>query len=932
MDHLDDQPSEDVLHRRLGAFSTATPGSPIIPILPTFVPQVQPTVPMPPRIARGGGAFRGHDGATGSVGTGGASGGCAGSSGGIGRPTTISGSTGINGFAERTSAAIDAATASGSVPASAGDQGRATEGPRAAWQRPWETMRDRSTFAMSFATAFATDTCVDMSRTFMHAIIHGHAENQPPHSAEATIRLDDIYHFHKLAREAHSAAAQTVAIVGPAGQRRLKRSLGVCCIVGLLALIVVQIAFISPYTQLAAAAALSRMVCEASVTIRPVVPESAIADAFTTCDGDNGNSCQTSQEPSKVALVGAADDLDTSSGGSANGDRSRNGPLEGDGGRCALFFWHEEDADSNTAEPPVIVRLRVVDTFWAQRGFQEHLVWLRQMSEERDPLLLSRNISRKIGANSVKEVVANDSGSDDTTSGIFADGGAGGIANGGGTGVDASSKDKSEYEANGRVTKPFSHSVATGVTVGEGTVHISASSFEGLHSNTTDASDGNSMSSTIHGVAPDDGIGGIAVNDERNETKDGSDVSPMKSLATVALPWLAYVAVNVFDAVFPTHEYEIAIGRDAASWLAVRSPSLRAALGVHVVSMQVSAEDPEIFGPWWLQQLLRCLRLHDLYVLHALPAHFARSRPDNATGSVKIHALPIGSSRSIDLSGITESAVEAASRPAVVSILRRLLLRCLWLVVFLPTILLGSALFSSFLRRLGVLTARLQIYSSYTARQMRRYAFIAAPLRRVVRYSTNELLELWTTCGVIFSIVLGLLSESYSRCSFWICVFVCYAVAEYWGIIHVRTKQSRWIFPRAVAALHGGAVFYAINWPLGPLRLVMWTLTSGQLYLMWVLLCEFDCFATLPEQPPHRLLYRSILLPAVRLSREPLPPSSASRSHTPSTLLMADACSTTAGPSPSASAYTSGSVSSAAFTEDPLSRNPAGVAGLRLPT
>merc|ERR1712183_976634 len=34
---------------------------------------------------------------------------------------------------------------------------------------------------------------------------------------------------------------------------------------------------------------------------------------------------------------------------------------------------------------------------------------------------------------------------------------------------------------------------------------------------------------------------------------------------------------------------------------------------------------------------------------------------------------------------------------------------------------------------------------------------------------------------------------------------------------------------------------------------------------MCTLLCNFDCFVTLPEQAPQRLLYRSILLPAVPL-------------------------------------------------------------------
>merc|ERR1719264_1824535 len=106
---------------------------------------------------------------------------------------------------------------------------------------------------------------------------------------------------------------------------------------------------------------------------------------------------------------------------------------------------------------------------------------------------------------------------------------------------------------------------------------------------------------------------------------------------------------------------------------------------------------------------------------------------------------------------------------------------------------------------------------------------------------------------------------------FWVGQLVCYAVAEYWGIVHVRTQQSRWIFPRAVALLHGGALLYALWWPLGSSWLLLWALLSAQAFLMFTLLCHFDCFAGLPEQPPHRLLFRSSLLPAAELSRRQRP-------------------------------------------------------------
>lgn len=189
-------------------------------------------------------------------------------------------------------------------------------------------------------------------------------------------------------------------------------------------------------------------------------------------------------------------------------------------------------------------------------------------------------------------------------------------------------------------------------------------------------------------------------------------------------------------------------------------------------------------------------------------------------------------------------------------------------ILVLPVAVICAMLLSAFLRRLAILSVRAHIYSSYTVQQMRRYAFIAEPLRRVNCYSSSELLELWTAWAACAALGLWILVESAKVDSSWVGALLCYACAEYWGVVHVRTKQSRWIFPRALAFIYSGALMYTMWWPVVPSWLLLCTLSSVQLWLMLTLLLSFDCFATLPEQPPHRLLFRSLLLPAGTLSRE----------------------------------------------------------------
>lgn len=75
-----------------------------------------------------------------------------------------------------------------------------------------------------------------------------------------------------------------------------------------------------------------------------------------------------------------------------------------------------------------------------------------------------------------------------------------------------------------------------------------------------------------------------------------------------------------------TRWYEITC--EDSAWLEVRSKAVRETLGVRTVHLQVGAEDPTLFGPWWSRQLLSWLHLYDVFVLHAVPIHFLQASPE----------------------------------------------------------------------------------------------------------------------------------------------------------------------------------------------------------------------------------------------------------------------------------------------------------------
>lgn len=545
-------------------------------------------------------------------------------------------------------------------------------------------MRDRATFAMNFASAFAIDAFLDLSRTLPIAPLE-ETQNPRQHSAEGTIRLDDIYHLHQLAYCTHSTAAQAVGALGEKNRQGIQQLLGSCAVIAIATLVFVHIAFVSPFTQISAASALSQAIYEAG--------------SFGS-SGEASESCDSAQQQERVLTI---------------------------------------------------VRLEISNASVPQQWVQPYVLQLQQAS--------------------------------------------------------------SEAQARG-------------------------------HNERTD---------------------------QRREQGGMPNTTAIQNLANIVMPRLSDFATWIYNLAFSIPCYEIAYGGDSAAWLAVQSGKAREALGVRTVSLQVSAGEAKLFGPQWARCLLSTLRLYDIYVLHALPLQFLKVHGSVATAS-QLHVTIAGSSntsvgqaREVDILPVAELA-SMATAPGPLRIIwaiRRTLSAALWLLGALPC----AVILSAFLRRLAILSVRTQVYSSYTVRQMRRYAFIAEPLRRINCYSSNELLELWSGWAICAVIGVLVLTESIRSGIEWTAALFCYALAEYWGIVHVRTVQSRWIFPRATALLHGGALVYATWWPLCPAWLLAWTLVSSQFWLIFYLLHTFDCHAGLPEQPPHRLLFRSSLLPGGIIQR-----------------------------------------------------------------
>eukprot|EP00931_Biecheleriopsis_adriatica_P107936 TRINITY_DN8227_c0_g1_i2.p1 TRINITY_DN8227_c0_g1~~TRINITY_DN8227_c0_g1_i2.p1 ORF type:complete len:686 (+),score=146.36 TRINITY_DN8227_c0_g1_i2:198-2255(+) len=321
-----------------------------------------------------------------------------------------------------------------------------------------------------------------------------------------------------------------------------------------------------------------------------------------------------------------------------------------------------------------------------------------------------------------------------------------------------------------------------------------------------------------------------------------------------------------WDLAFPDPSYEVLLGPNSATWLEVQSPAMRQALGVRTVTLQISSDDADFFGPVWARELLRRLRLYDIFVLHALPLYLDSGAKACADTSVPM-LVKTSSLQMFDLSPVRKSIAMAQLAAG------KRLQASLWCSLVTGTLLAAggtaAVLMSSLLRRVLVLSCRMHTYNSLTLRKMRRFAFIAEPLRRVNSCSSTELLELWTAWGASASLLLWLLWEALQASAASLCWLLCFAAAEYWGIVHLRTLQSRWIFPRCIALLHSGALIYSWWWPLGPSWILLWSLASAQASLKFLLLCHFDCYFALPPQPPLQLMARSVLLPAVPLARSP---------------------------------------------------------------
>jgi len=512
------------------------------------------------------------------------------------------------------------------------------------WQRPWENVRDRTAYAMGFAPAFATDAFLHLSRMFTQAVASGEEDNQPAFSAEGTIRLDDVYHLHCLARSAHDAVVQSVGAITQNQRVVLQRCIGLSTVITSLMWLLVHLAFINPVTQLSAAQTLSQTVYGVGNW------------SISVCAGSPSHDWQ-----------------------------------------------------------PTVVRLEVLNA----------TSWQVQLSEA------------------------------------------------------------------------FHHVV------------------------------------------------------ENRPEKDDENVT--QGLGALVVSRFAEVALWSREFGRSTRWYEITC--EDSAWLEVRSKAVRETLGVRTVHLQVGAEDPTLFGPWWSRQLLSWLYLYDVFVLHAVPIHFLQASPE-ASFRLRAAVVTNAFAEGVELAEMHDLS---SIRPGLVG-LWWFLGRFFSVVYSLCLALVCGVLCSSFLRRFAVLCVRMRVSSQSAVQQLRRHAFIAEPLRRLSRFSSRELLELWMAWLTCIAVCVWLYLHTWSG-------GLLVAVAEYWGLVHVRTKQSRWIFPRCAAVLHSGALLYSVHWPLSPSWLVLVVLALGQLWLMLALVCHFDCFACLPLEPPHSLLYRSLVAPAVPLTR-----------------------------------------------------------------
>ena len=553
------------------------------------------------------------------------------------------------------------------------------QGQQASWHRPWETSRDRSSFAIGFSTSMVNDVFVELSRTFMLALRLDIVENPPAHSSEATIRPSDLYFLHMIMRGCHDALLRVIGLLSTDQRALVQQLVWLSTAQVALLLLMVHVAFVCPYTQMDSTLRLSRLVAQEG--------------------GWESFRCHSSMENLTAHAVGS----------------------------------------------PTIVRVELLETWWARQPAAADLVNMRPIANH-TPGAEMENLSM----------------SNDTTTG------------------------------------------------------------------------------------------------SGNSTEDSSDLS------TNVLRRLSSLVYFGYDAAFPRPTYEVTVG-PTAPWLDVKSTAFRN-LGVQTKHVRVSVEDPKYFGVYLSRSLLSSLGLHDMYMLHALPRHFLTDSNNEICGTdfrPFLHVRTVSSKQTVSLESV-ESRMAAGRRGwNVVTFFSNLLNSML----FLSGLCIGAVVFSAFLRRVLVLSCRMYIYNMLCLRQMRRFAFIAEQMRRVNRAPSTVLLELWVAWAVCAGILLWILVEALQRSFVWFLWIICYALAEFWGLAHVRTTQSRWLFPRSMLLIHAGAAAYAFWWPLGPLWLVLASLIWAQACIMFTLISDLDCCFALPSEPPNEVLAASLLLPAVPLSR-----------------------------------------------------------------
>eukprot|EP00746_Dinoflagellata_sp_MGD_P083050 gnl/MRDRNA2_/MRDRNA2_33034_c0_seq1.p1 gnl/MRDRNA2_/MRDRNA2_33034_c0~~gnl/MRDRNA2_/MRDRNA2_33034_c0_seq1.p1 ORF type:complete len:851 (-),score=88.87 gnl/MRDRNA2_/MRDRNA2_33034_c0_seq1:58-2550(-) len=631
------------------------------------------------------------------------------------------------------------------------------------WQRPWENTRDPATYATSFATSYATNTFLDVSRTFLQAIHNGEADNQENYVADGCIRLDDIYHLHKLVHQLHATHIRFLCSLGPFWQRILFLGILIAALGSMSLLGVVHFCMISPFTRMSSMNNLSAAAFEAAQ-------------------------------------------------------------------------WHETEDGT-----PTVLRLNLRDDSRPRQWLSQYVEQLWTLAAHERALLQERTahlgsngtVGNSTAAQGLREALV--PWLSDTVIWLFEflfPERAYEIVVG----------DPAWLELRGHVRSAL---------VRQRVLEISAQN-QSLFGPWWFAELLDWM--RLYDVYVLNSLPIQFVDIHRNDTKV-SHLLEKGVHAIVLLPPKTWQKKSGFS-VGRKNETEMATCR------AEQNTHFEDSEGTTCSSAPMAHAPPASWMTFFWTNFSgnSSVKRRDAQSSLQKTRHLGGAFARKISNGVVLGPKPLMPAVHME---------ESAAHPGPLSLwwfCRRLL----WAGFVIP-LSLAFAIFTSAVLRIVLITLfRWRLYSSAAVRQMRRYAFIAESLRRLNCYSSSDLLEVWVAFAALLLIVTWLASEMHIlgwRCG----LFMCYLAADYWGLMHVRTMQTRYAFPRAMVLLHCGSVVYLSWWPLAPEWLVVTATALTQLHVTLALSHRFDCFANLPEQPPLRLFCRSLLLPASPMARDPVP-------------------------------------------------------------